>query len=167
MKKQEFVHEIDLLRQRPSKYRNIKRKDGPIRVIEGKQVWGWKRRETKENGATQCSRGRRGEEPFVGHTSGPPWRLIACNALLTCLASSYRQRRAARKTRVARQQNPTIAGTRCYVRNAWTHTTSTARTATPSRTSIPSYHCDRRRGRVLSAQFALRIPGMSLAPPDR
>jgi len=94
-----------------SRYHNTERKDDPIRVIERKQARGESRRSDeerneKENGATQCSRGRWGGGPFVGHTLGPPWRLIACNALLTCLASSYRQRRVARKTRVVQQQNP-------------------------------------------------------------
>lgn len=96
-------------------YHNTKRKDDPIRVIERKQARSESRRSDeerneKENGATQCSRGRWGGGPFVGHTLGPPWRLIACNALLTCLASSYRQRRVARKTRVVQQQNPDDRG---------------------------------------------------------
>lgn len=65
------------------------------------------KREGKRDGAARnVVGGGRGGGPFVGHTSGPPWRLIACNALPACQASSCRQRRAGRKTRVARQQNP-------------------------------------------------------------
>lgn len=89
-------------------------------------------------------KGGGGGGPFVGHTLGPPWRLIACNALPTCQASSCRQRRAERKTRVAQRQNPgdredaVLCPARSDPHDEDDRDTGTVNTATFSRTSIPT-----------------------------
>lgn len=68
-------------------------------------------------------KGGGGGGPFVGHTSGPPWRLIACNALPTCQASVAAREEPSEKLGSRNGKTLAIARTRCYVRHARTHTT--------------------------------------------
>jgi hypothetical protein len=75
---------------------SIYHRDRPIRDLEkeAERIGGITRRANdeerneKENATRRNVVGRRrGGRPFVGHISGPPWRLIACNALPACQAS--------------------------------------------------------------------------------
>lgn len=70
--------------------------------------------------------------PFVGHTLGPPWRLIACNALEARRAKQedFAARGGRRKTVGSRTGKTNHQGTRCYVRHSDPHDENDNRTST-------------------------------------